>query len=272
MKPDSVLMSVYAKEQPQFLKLAIESILNQTVSADEFIIVCDGPLTFDLNYILDLYNYKYKTFFKIIRLPRNIGLGLALREGVKQCSNELIARMDSDDISCPNRMERQIQQFEEDELLDFCSGYIAEFDMNPENVIAYRKVPGTHSEIFKYAHKRNPINHMAVMYKKSKVIEVGSYEDIKGFEDYFLWVKMLQNKCKAKNIEDVLVFARVGNGMSKRRGGIRYLKQVINVENRFYRMGFLSKKEYVYNMIVRGVMTLMPDVIRRGIYRFFLHS
>ena len=113
---------------------------------------------------------------------------------------------------------------------------------------------------------------MAVMYKKSKVIEVGSYEDIKGFEDYFLWVKMLQNKCKAKNIEDVLVFARVGNGMSKRRGGIRYLKQVINVENRFYRMGFLSKKEYVYNMIVRGVMTLMPDVIRRGIYRFFLHS
>lgn len=272
MKPYSVLMSVYAKEQPQFLKLAIESILNQTVIANEFVIVCDGPLTQELNYVLDFYYDKYKTLFKFIRLPQNLGLGLALREGIKYCSNELVARMDSDDISCLNRMQRQIQAFEEDKQLDFCSGYIAEFEIDPQNITAYRKVPCTHGDILEYAHKRNPMNHMAVMYKKSKVIEVGNYEDMKGFEDYLLWVKMLQGNCKAGNIDDILVYARTGNGMSKRRGGIKYLKQIVNIEYKFYQMGFLPKKEYVYNIVIRGSMTLVPDLFRRYIYKIFLRA
>lgn len=168
MKSYSVLMSVYAKEQPQFLKLAIESILNQTVSTNEFVIVCDGPLTQALDDVLDSYSDKYKSLFKFIRLPQNLGLGPALREGIRYCNNELIARMDSDDISCLTRMQRQLQLFDEDEKLDFCSGHIAEFDNNPQDIVAYRRVPCTHSEILEYAHKRNPMNHMAVMYKKVK--------------------------------------------------------------------------------------------------------
>ena len=270
MKSYSVLMSVYAKEQPQFFKLAIESILNQTVSTNEFVIVCDGPLTQALDDVLDSYSDKYKSLFKFIRLPQNLGLGPALREGIRYCNNELIARMDSDDISCLTRMQRQLQLFDEDEKLDFCSGHIAEFDNNPQDIVAYRRVACTHSEILEYAHKRNPMNHMAVMYKKSKVLGVGGYEDIKGFEDYFLWVKMLQNRCRARNIDDVLVFARVGNGMSKRRGGIKYLRQIAYLERKFYKMGFLSQKEYIFNTIVRSSICLMPNDIRQFIYKSFL--
>lgn len=270
MKLYSVLMSVYAKEQPQFLISAIESVLNQTASADEFIIVCDGPLTQDLDHVLDYYCNKYIRFFKIVRLPQNLGLGLALREGIKHCSNELIARMDSDDISSLTRMQTQIKLFEENEALDLCSGYIAEFDINPQSVTAYRKVPCEHNEILKYAHKRNPINHMAVMYKKSRVLEFGNYEDVKGFEDYFLWAKMLMGECIAENSNTVLVYARVGNGMSKRRGGVKYFKQTLNVQRRFYGMGFISLKEYIFNVFVRGSITLLPNIFRKIIYRYFL--
>ena len=136
----SVLMSVYAKEKPEYLRQSIESILAQTVAADEFVIVCDGPLTEELDKVLAEYENSRQDFFKIIRQKENKGLGIALNTGLSQCANSLVARMDSDDVSMPDRMERQLAVFAEKNV-DIVSGTVAEFTVKTDNVVTKRILP-----------------------------------------------------------------------------------------------------------------------------------
>ena len=90
----SVLMSLYIKEKVEYVRECFESLINQTVNASEWVIVEDGPLNQDMYNLLDEYQTKYPSLIVRIRLETNQGLGLALREGILHCSNELIARMD----------------------------------------------------------------------------------------------------------------------------------------------------------------------------------
>lgn len=206
----TVLMSVYYKEKPEYLQLALESVINQTVIPNEIVLVQDGKLTNELQAVITEYLQNYPTIFKTYALQQNQGLGKALNFGMQKCSNELIARMDTDDIAEPNRFELQIKEFEEDKELMLCGGQIAEFADNQTEITGYRNVPLKHNEILNFAKKRNPFNHMTVMFKKHAVQSVGGYIDMPYFEDYWLWARMLRVGCKAKNIDQVLIRVRAG--------------------------------------------------------------
>lgn len=214
----SVLMSVYYKEKPERLRYAIDSIINQTLLPNEFVIVEDGKLTGKLEKILEEYKEKYN-WIKIIKLPQNLGLGLALREGVKACNYNYIARMDSDDYSRPYRFEKQINYLKNNPDLDLLGGNIAEYDENMENVLSIRKVPTGLKKIKKFAKTRNPFNHVSVIFSKKAVLECNNYESMLFFEDYYLWGKLISSNCNVNNIDEILVDVRARRRYAKSKSG-----------------------------------------------------
>lgn len=260
----SVLLSAYSRENPSYLKEALNSILSQSLFPNEIILVKDGPLTQELDLVIKDYISKYP-IIKAIDLEENQGLGKALNKGLQFCSNDLIARMDTDDIAKPNRFERQIQIFEKYPEIDVCSSWIEEFEENTNNILSIKKLPETHSEIVRYAKHRCPINHPVVMYKKEAVLKVGGYE---GFpEDYRLWIKMLMNGSKFYNIQESLLYFRFSKDMIKRRGGWKYAINDIKSQLSFYRMGFLSLPILLYNIGIRIIVRLVPNSLRTFIYK-----
>ena len=179
----SVLMSIYYKENPQFFRTALDSVINQTLQPDEIVIVEDGELTDELYKVIETYKNKYPQVFKIVQLETNQGLGKALQIGVGNCSYDLIARMDSDDIALPERFEKQINFMREHPDIDVLGSSISEFEGNPENITSYRKLPTEHKDIYKFGQFRCPVNHMTIMYKKKAVLEAGNYQTFKNIED-----------------------------------------------------------------------------------------
>lgn len=265
----SVLLSVYIKENPQYLSQALDSIINQSVQASEIIIVKDGPLTKELDEIINQYNKNYQ-FIRIVALPNNLGLGKALNEGIKHCHYELIARMDTDDISKPNRFEKQLEIFKLHPETDICSVWLEEFEGDFNNILFVKKLPEKHNEIMQYAHYRCPINHAVAMYKKSAVLAVGGYS---GFpEDYNLWIKMLMNGAHFYNIQESLYLCRFSKDMIKRRGGWKYAIADIKSQFSFYKMGFLSLATLLYNIIIRITVRLIPNFLRTFIYKKYLRK
>lgn len=188
----SVLMSIYKNEKPEYLKKALDSILNQTLLPDEILIVKDGLLTPKLDKTLDEYAAKNK-IIRFLEFEKNRGLGLALREGVLACKNEIIARMDTDDIAKPDRFEKQIQYLKDNPQIALLGSWVTEFSDNENVPDTVTELPCSYEEIKKFAKKRNPFRHMTVLFKKTAVINSGNYRDFLWFEDYDLWVRMLQN-------------------------------------------------------------------------------
>lgn len=202
----SVLMSVYFKEKAEYLRDSIDSMLNQSVGPAEFVLVCDGPLTPELDAVIARYlNSEFGRLFKVIRLECNSGLGAALNIGLNECNSQFIARMDSDDISLPDRCEKELAILSTGEI-DFVSGTVLEFCDSPSNVFSCRKLPEDTESILEFAKKRNPINHPAVMFKKDAVLKSGGYQPFYLLEDYFLWIRMLSNGFRAQN-DGLLLFS-----------------------------------------------------------------
>ena len=208
MEKYSVLMSLYIKEKPEYLQLAIQSMIDQTYKPDEIVIVKDGKITPELQQVLDTFFSNNPELFNIVGYEENRGLGLALNYGLDYCRNELVARMDTDDISKPERCEKQIKRFEEKPELSIVGSWVDEFNETPENVVSVRAVPETTEDIYIFAKRRSAFNHPAVMYKKSKVLENGGYSDLRRNQDVDLFGRMLFNGCKAENIGESLLFFR----------------------------------------------------------------
>jgi len=268
----SVLMSVYIKENPEFLRASIESLLNQTVIPNQIVVVKDGPLTAALEKLLGSYCQQFPELFCMVKLPENQGLGIALQKGLEACKFSLVARMDGDDISVPDRFEKQLKYFESDKALDLIGSSIQEFDGAISNIISHRKVPTNHEEILKFAKKRNPFNHMTVMYKKSKVIEAGNYQDFLWNEDYYLWVRMLLVGAKCANISEPLVYARTGVEMFERRGGLSYAVVETKLQSYFFKKRFINRWEFLRNILIRTTTRLVPNALRKFIYLRLIHK
>ena len=266
----SVLMSVYYKEKPEYLREAMQSMFNQSVPTNDFVLVCDGQLNDGLDEVINEMQAKHKDILHVYRLEKNQGLGKALNFGLKHCQNELVARMDSDDISKIDRCEKQINVFESKSDISICSGVIEEFSENKEIVDAVRIVPETNEEIIEFAKKRNPFNHPCVMYKKSAVEEVGSYQDFYLLEDYYLWVRMILKNIKGYNIQNSLLSMRAGSDMYKRRGGIKYLKSQIKLFSYMNKKNFISKMQCCTQIFMRTINALIPNRLRERIYANFL--
>lgn len=261
----SVLMSLYKKEKPEYLRLAIDSMLNQTVAPDEIVLVEDGPLTDELYTVLNEYSMLHR-----IKNETNLGLGLALNAGLKNCRNELVARMDTDDCSKPDRCEKQIARFYEKPYLAIVGSHIDEFVGDTSNVISQRIVPTTSEEIYNFARKRSAFNHPAVMYSKTAVLENGGYADLKRNQDVDLFGRMQFEGYKAENIDESLLWFRSSDELAKRRKSWQNTWSYIATIRRFWKMGYSSFFDYIIVSIAQTSMYLMPVKIQNFVYKRFL--
>lgn len=258
----SVLMSIYNKEKPEYVDKCFKSLLRQTEKADEWVVVEDGPLTDEMYELLDDYQQKYPGLIKRVPLKKNRGLGLALKAGVPECKNELIARMDTDDIARPDRFEKQLNEFYNNPSLDICGSHIIEFERDIKNILSKRKVPINHNEIVKYQKTRSAFNHMTVMYKKSSVLKAGNYEHCPLMEDDMLWVRMILSGAVCSNIDDFLVYARTGTAMIERRGGWEYYKKYKNAKKKIKETGFINEIDFLKAIIPQFIVCMMPKKLR----------
>ncbi len=266
----SVLMSVYVKEKPENLRESIKSMVEQTVEPDDFVIVCDGQLTTALYLVIDEFKEKYP-YINVIYSEKNKGLAEALGNGLNYCKNDIVARMDSDDIAFPDRMQLQLDAFK-NKNADIVSGTVAEFDGDIENIVAYRELPRTHARISKYARRRNPFNHPCTAFRKQQVYVVGGYEDFRWFEDYYLWLKMLKNGCRAYNIKQPLLYMRAGKGMYSRRGGLEYTIAALKFRKKMLKEGFCGFWDFIVTSTAHIVMGLVPNRLRIFLYSKFLRK
>ena len=268
----SVLMSVYHKEKPEYLKQAIESIQAQTFPTDDFVLVCDGPLNEGLDAVIAAKQQEMGDTLNVVRLAKNCGLGNALNEGIKHCKNELVARMDSDDIAYSNRCEKQINVFNTHPEVSICSGVVEEFTTDPAAVDTRRVLPETNAEIVEFAKKRNPFNHPCVMYKKTAVEAVGSYQDFYLLEDYYLWLRMLMAGYQGYNIQESLLHMRAGSDMYLRRAGWKYAKTQAKLFEYMKEQGFIGNGQYIKSCVIRSGSALAPNWLRKFMFEKVLRK
>lgn len=272
MEKYSVLMSLYVKEKAEYLRLAIDSMINQTVLPDEIVIVEDGPLNDELYRVIDEYTQQYPDLFHIVVSEKNIGLGLALNEGLKACKNELVARMDTDDISKSERCEKQLKVFESNPELSIVGAFVDEFHSTPDEVASVRAVPTEHKDIYQFAKKRSAFNHPVVMYKKSKVLEHGGYADLRRNQDVDLFGRMLFSGCIAANIGESLLYFRTNDSLAKRRKSWENTKSYIHTIKRFWKMGYAGFSDYLIVAVAQTGMFLMPVRLQHWVYKKFLRK
>lgn len=271
MERFSVLMSLYLKERPEYLRESLDSVFNQTLKADEIVLVEDGPLTEQLNEVVQTYCTTHPEL-KLVSLPVNGGLGKALNEGLKHCSYELVVRMDTDDIASLDRFEKQVKFMQENPDIDISSAWLKEFEGTINNVKSIKKVPETHFEISSYIKSRNPLNHPSVIFRKSAVENSGGYQHFPLFEDYYLWARMFVNGAKFGNLQECLLYFRISSDMFKRRGGFKYAMNSAKFQITLHKLGIVSLITALKASLVRGTVYMMPNNIRKIIYSKLLRS
>ncbi len=269
----SVLLSVYHKEKAIFLDRALKSIWDeQSLKPNEIICVEDGPLSDELYKVLNTWEKNLGTIFKRVVLKENRGLASALNEGLQHCKFEWIARMDSDDIATSDRFEKQISFLQSHPEIDILGGQIDEFLSQVGDLEQKRILPIEHDAIMTYAKKRCPFNHPTVLYKKEVILKLEGYKEAFHYEDYFLWIRLLTSGVKAANLPDIILHMQISKDLFKRRGGWQYAISEIKVQKAFYRLGFLSFKDFILNIILRTPIRLMPNSLRAYIYKKMLRK
>ena len=240
------------------------------VIPDEFILVKDGPLGDELENIIDDFIKECPTLFTIIQNKKNLGLGPALRKGVEKSRNELIARMDSDDYSCPDRCERQLKVFEGDYSLGMVGSYEAEFIGEINNIVSIHKKPEKSSEIFKYMRRRCAVLHPTVMYKKSEVIKSGNYQETSVYplyEDYDLFSRMIfDKKVKCYNIQDTIYYIRTSEDFYERRGGLAYARTALRFKWHLFKRKNISLMDFIISGFGQFLVCILPNKLRKLFY------
>lgn len=267
----SVLMSVYAKDNPTYLSAAIESMVAQSVPFLDFVLVCDGPLTGKLNEEIENWEKALGERFTVVRLSENGGLGPALAAGLSHCLCDSVARMDADDISRPSRMERLLLKMTS-EKLDLVGGAIEEFDKTPGDLGSVRMPPLVKTDIDARVKTRNPFNHVSVLFDRRAVNRVGGYQPFAWMEDYWLWARMIAAGCRYGNIADILVDVRVGEGMYSRRSNMAYLKSQARFFAELQKLGLVSGRERRQAVAIRAVSAVLPTSLVKLAYNTLLRE
>lgn len=262
----SVLLNVYAKDRPAWLKQALGSVLANSLPPDEVVIMVDGPVSAGIQAALD--EAAQNKTVRILSHPVNIGRGAALGLAVPQCRHELIALMDADDISRPDRFEKLLAAFAADADLAVCGGQVQERDADTLAPLAQRRVPLTHAEIRKYLKTRMPFNNPTVMFKKSAILDSGNFKAFGLVEDYYMWARVMAKGYKTQNLPDILVDMRINPALYGRRGGWKYFHMNKVLFDEMRRLKLLSLTEYYYTLSVRfAVQVLMPNWLRSMFYK-----
>ncbi len=262
-------MSVYAAERPELLDRALRSVLaGQTVRPAQLVLVEDGPLTEGLYGVIGRYRASFPGFVSL-PLARNGGLGRALDAGLQACTHEWVARMDSDDISHPERFERQLRYLEAHPELDVLGCALSEFEVDPAVVRSVRACPAGVGEYIKF---RSPLNHATVFFRRSSVLGAGGYVHCPYMEDYHLWIRMHAMGMRLSSMPDVLYLCKMDAGAVGRRGGMRYVRSEARIQRLLLRTGIISLPRYCVNMAVRCGGRVIPGGMRAFVYRNFLRK
>ncbi len=269
MEKYSVLMTVYTKDNPEYFSLALDSMVNQTYKPDEIVLVKDGPVVETLQKVIDDHTAAGAPIVQV-QLEKNVGLGLALNEGIKVIKNELIARMDSDDYSMPERCELQVKEFEKNPELSIIGCPVLEFVGTIDNIVGERKVPLTNEEIKKFAKKRDPFNHPTVMYRKNAVVAAGCYSDYRKNQDTDLWIKMLSNGVTCMNLADPVFRFRFDEGTYKKRKSWINTKILIEIRYKAWKSGFNSFGEFLIVAAAQLGMYILPVGFQKFLYQKIL--
>lgn len=263
----SVLMSSYIKDKPEELQLALKSIWDdQSVKPAEIVMVKDGALTPELDAVIDEFSRRAPV--KIVALPQNGGLGRALAVGLTHCSYDYVARMDGDDISLPDRFEKQCNYIIAHPEVAICGGIIREFFGCVDNSIGKRVLPLRDIEIRQFVKKRNPFSHVSVFFRKENVLLAGNYQHLSGYEDYWLWCRILAAGGVGANLPDELVLVRAGENMLKRRRGWIFVCSEVKLAVGMYKIGILSFPEMCRNLILKTTVRLLPVWALKMVYSF----
>ena len=274
----SVIMSIYKSDVPEYVHIALNSLLNQTRLPDEIVIVADGPIPSPLEKEIDnlqliIVNEKLPVEVSYLPQEKNRGLGEAMKIAAKNAKYDYLARMDSDDICLPDRFEKQMRCFEEDPELSIVGGMITEFEGEPENIFAKRILPLEDAEIKKMMRGRCAVNHVTVIFKKADLMKAGNYQPFWKQEDHYLWARMMLAGCKFKNIPDIVVNVRSGRDQFARRGGWKFFKSEVRMFWFMYKNKLISFGYFLYICAIRGtVQFLMPNSLRTWVYQKFLRK
>lgn len=272
----SVLLPVYAGDEPEFFARALASIsTDQILRPNEIVIVRDGPVPPELEEVIAHASDGSAVGdipVTLVRINRNRGLAAALELGLEACRYEIVARADADDISVPHRFSRQLPVIAGDapgepDGYDLVGSAIQEFNDDEHHPGMVRRLPQDGDEIRRVAHFRDPFNHPTVVYRKSAVARAGGYQHLSKMEDYWLFARMLQCGARVTNLPDPLVLYRVGSGAYKRRGGVEMLASELALQRAFVRSGFVSHLVGARNVAVRGLYRLVPTGLRQRAYR-----
>ncbi|WP_411766124.1 glycosyltransferase [Winogradskyella sp. A3E31] len=266
--PFSVSMSVYKNDHPDHFLLALKSLVNQTVTPNEIIVVVDGPIPAKTNNILIDFKKSY-SIVKIIRLRENMGHGFARSKGLIESTHEYVALMDSDDICVNNRFELQINFLKNNSDISVLGGVIEEFAKETDVDLAKRKLPETDVELKKYMKYRCPLNQVTVMFKKADVIQSGGYKDWFCNEDYYLWVRMALNDYKFHNLQETLVKVRTGKTFYKRRGSFKYFKSEARLQKFMLSKDIISLPEFLINVSLRFIVQV---IFTEGMRKIFFQT
>lgn len=265
----SVLLSVYAGEQPGQLAESLGSIFRQTVMPAEVVLVADGPLTPPLEEVIAGARREHPQL-TVVRITENVGLGLALREGLAHCTCDVVARMDSDDVAMSDRFEVQTAWLEAHPETDVVGGWVAEFAGTVSHVVSIRRVPETHGELLRFSRRRNPMNHPAVMFRKAAVTAAGGYQHCPLFEDYDLWVRMFLRGSRFHNLQRPLLYFRLSDQMFGRRGGRGYICREYRFHLKMWREGHITLWRLAMNLAERTLIRALPNSWRKKFYLFWL--
>lgn len=263
--PVSVLMSLYAQEQSSFLKVCLQSVVDQTVSVTEVVLVLDGPIGSELNDCIKTYAAALP--IKVVKLEENRGLATALNFGLGFCSEELIIRVDTDDINYSDRFKLQYEFMEKNKDICVSSGQVEEFTCNPNKIVSRRLIPLLHEELVVFAKRRSPMNHPAVIFRRSEIKALQGYPDIYP-EDYLLWWKIILSGGKIANLSETLVKMRTNESFFKRRG-FRFLRGELKLIRFLRRQGVLSRFEFTSLVIGRFILRASPPFLRTFMYKNF---
>jgi glycosyltransferase involved in cell wall biosynthesis len=268
----SVLIPLYRGDSAEALKIAVESMIKQTIKPDEIVIAVDGPIGPELDSIISEYERKNDKLFSVYRFSVNEGLGKLLNKALPLCRNEYIARMDADDYSCPERMEKQFAVLKTHPEIDIVGCNVDEFSGNTDNIVAHVVLPETPEAVRKFAKRRCPIRHPTLLYRKSDVLKAGNYSVQDHGQDYELIVRLLQHGFNVYNIQHSLVSMRISKDFYRRRGGLRYLMGIYTMKKNFLKIGFMSFKDFIISFGGHALVIFMPAWLRGMVYNQFLRK
>lgn len=271
LPPYSVLMSVYKKDNPAWLEIAMASMLEQTVPPCEFVLVEDGPLPQTLQNVIAQQSRAYPNIIRRVPLQENKGLGLALRRGVEECRCEWIARMDADDYAKADRVEKQMEAALK-QGADIVGSDIYEFENDISHITTLRAFPESAESLARFARRKTPFAHQSVLMKKSRVLAAGNYADAYLHEDYDLFLRMIADGCRGYTVKEPLVFARVNDNYYERRGGAFYLYKMLRFNCDSYRKGWISGIDFLVRSCGNILVCSVPNRARVWIYKNYLRK